>query len=125
MLTDRDVVRDLNEIIDFGALFDDRVLSRHRCTINRDIGTQLNVIFDDHPAELRDFAMHALVLDVTKPITPDDGAAMDDHPGSDSAPVTNSDVRIEHCVVSDRRIIPHKNPGIECDGETDSDAVTE
>src|SRR5215475_6446353 len=114
MLTDRDVVRDLDEIIEFGALFDDCVLSRHRCMINRDIGTQLNVIFDDHFAELRDFAMHALVLDITKSVTTNDGATMDDHSSFDSAPVTNSDIRIEHCVVFDYRIISHTTPGIEC-----------
>ena len=52
---DADVVRDLHEIVDLGALADDRVAGR--AAVDRGVGADLHVVLDDDAAGLRDFLM--------------------------------------------------------------------
>lgn len=123
VLADRDVVRDLDEIVDFRAVFDDCVAESR--AIDRHIGAQLNVILNDHTAKLRNFVMRALVLYVAEAVTADDRPAMNGHTGADPAPFANDHVGIEYRVITDCRIISHKDSGIESDERADPDSVTE
>src|SRR5581483_1674900 len=50
--SDHDVVPDLNEIINFRPLTDDRVLER--AAVDAAVGADLHVVLDDHPADLGD-----------------------------------------------------------------------
>ena len=51
----RDVVRDLHEIVDLGALADDGVAGR--AAVDRGVGADLDVVLNDDAAGLRDFLM--------------------------------------------------------------------
>src|SRR5262245_27201345 len=60
------VVADLNQVVDFGALADDR---RAKCTaVHADVGTDFDVVADDYVPDLRDLTMDAGVLDVAEAI---------------------------------------------------------
>jgi hypothetical protein len=77
VLSHSHIVGNLDEIVDFGALFDD---SPTECgTVDRYIGSQLNVIFNDDTTELGDLMMSALMLYVSKAVGSDHGSTVHDH----------------------------------------------
>jgi len=68
-------VGDLHEVIDLGALADDR--RSQRAAVNGDVGAKFNIVVNDDLADLRDFPVNAGVQNVTKAVRANDGAGMD------------------------------------------------
>jgi hypothetical protein len=75
MLANDDVMADLHEVIDLGALADNR--RPKRAAVDGDVGSNFNIIVDDDLADLRDFPLNAGVQDVTKTVAANDRACMD------------------------------------------------
>lgn len=73
-----DIVCNLDEIVDFSPLLDQGPAERR--AVDRHIGSQFNVVFDDDDAELRDLMMEAMMLHVSESVGSDHGSAMYDHP---------------------------------------------
>src|SRR2546428_294749 len=57
---DRDAVGDVNQVVDFRARLDARLADRR--AVDRGVGANLNVVFDDDGGVLRDFQMRAVGL---------------------------------------------------------------
>src|SRR5205807_297556 len=75
--TDRNIVSDLHEVVDFGAFADDGIADR--AAVNGGAGPDLHVVLDDDATDLHDLAVRALRPDVTETVLPDRAARMDDH----------------------------------------------
>ena len=80
---DGDVVRDLDEIVDLGALPDDRVPGR--AAVDRGVGADFHVVLNDDAAGLRDFLMALRARQIAEAVLPDAGTGMDDHAIADQA----------------------------------------
>src|SRR5581483_574851 len=76
--SDHDVVPDLNEIINFRPLTDDRVLER--AAVDAAVGADLHVVLDDHPADLGDLEVPAGPHGEAEPVLADPDAGMQDYP---------------------------------------------
>jgi len=81
MTSNRDVVRNVDEIVDLCPLADDG--GAQCAAINRGIGADLNVIADDDVAKLKDFPVEAFVKDITEAIRADDRARVNDYAPSE------------------------------------------
>ena len=77
VLSHCDIVGNLDEIVDFGALFDEGLTECR--TVDRYIRSQLNVIFNDDTAELGDLMVSALMLHVSEPVGSNYGSTVHDH----------------------------------------------
>ena len=78
---DADIVGDLHEVVDLGALADDRV--GHGAAIDGGVGADLDVVLDDDAADLRQPLGRTRPGDETEPLAPDLGAAENEHPVAD------------------------------------------
>ena len=76
MPADRAVVSDLDQVVDLGALADDRVAGG--AAVDRGIGADFDVVLDDDAAGLRDFLMALRRRQIAKAVLADAGASMDD-----------------------------------------------
>ena len=85
------VVRDLHEVVDFGAFADDR--RPQRAAVNGDVGADFHVVVNDDVADLRHFAMDAGVENIAKTVGPDHRAGMDPHALADLCLIIQDDVR--------------------------------
>ena len=123
MLANGNVMSDLHEVIDLRAAFNHR--APEGGAIDRDIGSQFHIVFDTDNTQLGNLVMPPFVLHVPKAVAPDDGSAMNDHPGADEAPFPHRHIRIEHAVVADRGIVSDKDAGVECDSGADAGAIAQ
>lgn len=121
MGTDRHVMGDLDQIVDLGALLDDRLADGG--SVDCDIRPKLNVILDRNSAELGNFIMLSLILHIAESVAPDHRAAVNDHPRSDRTAFPDDDVGIQQRIVPDRRIVADKNTGIECHSCANRDPI--
>jgi hypothetical protein len=92
VFSDRDIVGDLDQVIDLGAPLDDGAAERG--SVDSYVGAQFNVVFDDHTAELRNLVMAALMLYVTKTVGSDHGSAMHDHTCAEGTVFSDDDVGV-------------------------------
>jgi len=76
MPSDRDVVRDVNEIVDLGALSDHRIAAR--ATVDRRAGTNFNIILNNHSANLGDFQMPTFAGQIAESVLADMHARVND-----------------------------------------------
>ena len=83
MPSNSDIMGDLDEVIDFRALANDRVA--RRATIDRRIGADLHVILDNDATDLRHFQMAAPPRSEAETVLPDRGAGMNDHAIADQS----------------------------------------
>src|SRR5579884_3780277 len=90
---------DLNEIVDLRPGADDR--KSQCCPIDGDVGAQFDIIFNDHPADLRNLLIFPPVRGEPESIAADDRPAVDDHPLADLHPLSDRDVRINQALLSD------------------------
>src|SRR6266516_1828763 len=81
MATDHDIVADLNQIVDFGALADDRVAIG--AAVDRGPRPDLDVVLQDDAADLRHFEMAAGTRHITEPVLSDAASRMNDDPIAD------------------------------------------
>src|SRR6266850_7400608 len=77
ILADHDVVRDLHEIINFYALLDPRPAKPG--AVNCCVRADLDVVVDLDNPELLNFLLAAIGHFETKPVSSDNGAAMNDY----------------------------------------------
>ena len=76
-----DVVPDLDQIINFRAFADDRVLKG--APVDGRIGADFDVVLDDHPADLRHLQVPAGAHGEAEAVLADAHARMDDDPVAD------------------------------------------
>src|SRR2546427_2851989 len=81
MLTDLDVVGDLDQVVHFRAATDDRLAEGG--AVHGHVRAQLHVVLDDHSSNLGNLVVPSAFLDVAEPVAADDRARMDDHPIAD------------------------------------------
>src|SRR5262249_6343633 len=79
--SDRDVVRDLDEIVDLGALADYRVARRP--TVDCGVGSDLDVVLNDDAPGLRNLLVPLRRREVAEAVLADAGAGMNDHAVAD------------------------------------------
>src|SRR5687767_1172374 len=75
-LTDLNVVSDLNEVIDLSAFAYPSLAQGS--AVDTCIGTDLDILFDDHSSYLWKLDVSIVILNITKPIGTDDDAGMQD-----------------------------------------------
>src|SRR5262245_1213503 len=78
MSADAYIVAYLNQVVDLGALANDRVADR--AAIHRRAGPDLNVILDNNTADLRHFKMPLAAHHKAEAILPDIASRMDNDP---------------------------------------------
>ncbi len=109
---DDDIVADLHEIIDLRPLADDRVAIG--AAIDRRAGADLDVVLDDHAADLRHLEMPARPHREAEAVLTDVRAGMDDHAiadegagdrseRADDAVAPDAHLRADHGVRADHR----------------------
>src|SRR6266852_7624508 len=115
MAADHDVVADLHEIVDLGALADDGVTDA--AAVDGRAGADLDIVLNDDAAELWDLFVSVSAHDETETILSDPAAGMDDHAiadqrmrdrasGADRAVTADGDVRSDHGGRADHRSAP-------------------
>jgi hypothetical protein len=104
MLTNGYVVGDLNLIVYFGT-FSNPSLAKSR-SVNRSIGTNLDVIINLNDPHLRDFDMMALfILSKAKSITADDGTTVHNNPPPKPTAVQNDGARIDKAFSTNGNVV--------------------
>ncbi len=123
MGADRDVMGDLDQVVDLGALLDDCLA---QCgAIDRHIRAQFNIVFDRDPAKLGNLVVPSLILHIAETVASDDRATVHDDPGANRAAFSDDDVRIEEGIVSNGRIVADKHAWVEHHSRTDCDPVSQ
>jgi hypothetical protein len=90
------VVTDLHQVVEFDAVFDDRVA---QCTtVDAGVGTNLHVVADAHSAQLLDLDPGTFFRRKAKAIGPDHGTGMHDATRTDMAVFAHGDARFEPSV---------------------------
>ncbi len=107
---DPNVVGEHHQIVDLRALADDGVAQRG--AIDRAVGADFDIVFDDDIADLRDFVMHAVAGGVAESIAADDDAGVQNHPLAQDAALVDHDVGIDDAVRSDLHLRADVCPGI-------------
>src|SRR6185436_9306208 len=87
------VVSDLDLIVQLDALLDHRVIER--AAVHRGIGTDLDIVADYHPADLRYLEPAAFVHRHAESIRSDHRSGMEDNPLSDHAIVIDGAVGVQ------------------------------
>src|SRR5262245_53655522 len=106
MFTDDDVVRNLDEVIDFRAASDDG--RTERAAIDGDIRADFDVVINDYISNLRHFLMRALIEDIAEAVRANDTAGMNEHAVSDLRSGVNDDIGEEANLFAEDRIVSHK-----------------
>ena len=106
-----DVVRDLDEVINFRAFADDR--RAERAAINRHARADFHVVADEHISNLRHFAMNAAVLHVTETIRTNHRVGMNADALADFCARINRHVRKQIHVVAQFGIVADKIAGLQ------------
>lgn len=107
------VMSDLDQVVDFCALPD--VGGSERGPVDRHIGSDFDVIFNDDDASLWNFMMTAFVLNVSESVTSDHGSGVDNDPGAYPASVLNTHVRMKYGIITDGDAFSQKDTGVEGD----------
>ena len=121
MLTDLDVVGDLDQVVHFRAATDDRLAEGG--AVHGHVRAQLHVVLKDHGSNLGDLSVPSAFLDVAEPVAADDRARMDDHPIADGHPLADRHIGIDHAVLPDDAAFADKHVGIERCAPSDGDPV--
>ena len=103
VLADLDVVADLDEVVDLGPLTDDGPAQRR--PVDRRVGADLDVVLDDHAADLRDLAVRASVEGIAEAVTADHRAGVHDDATAEMHALAQHDPRVQHAP------LPHLDAG--------------
>ena len=101
VLSDHNVVRDLDKIIQLRATFDERF--RKRRPINRRIGTNFDIIFNNDSADLRNFVVSVADRREPEPVAPNNSAAVDNHSVPNRDFLSDTNVWIDKSIITDFR----------------------
>src|SRR5262245_59012072 len=135
IFADLDVVGDLDEIIELHAPADDCRLEGS--PIDAGICPDLNIVFDDHLADLRELDVALTVPDKPETIRANHGARMDDDPVSDFDVLIYNDSRMQRAAVADltafsdvatgldRRLISYHGAGFNDGARSDFHALAD
>src|SRR5262249_28167075 len=116
MAADRDIVSDLHQIVDLGALADHRIAIGS--AIDRGPCPDFHVVLQDDPTELQDLAMALCSHHVAEAVLSDCAAWMHDHAIADQG-VGNRDVGADYAVAADAHV--RSNGGARVDHGASSD----
>ena len=111
MLTEGDVVGDLDQVIHLGALADNG--RAERATVHGHICPQLDVVADDDVADLGHLAMDAVIQNVAEAIRADDRAGMDADAVADFSAGIERDVGKEVDVLAQQAIRANAVKGLQ------------
>src|SRR5690349_6006130 len=135
LLADSHVVRDVDQVIDFGASSHDRVVDT--ASIDGGVRPDLDIVANDAPADVRDLLVRSIAEHITKSVATDSRPGVNEHAltdlgsgincdagpqprtSADRHPIPNHAVRANHHAVSDRR--PGANDCVLTDGNAMSD----
>lgn len=98
-----DIVSNLHQIIDFSTLANNCCRISQRSTIYSCIGTNLDIIFDNHRADLWDLMMLVFKSSETKTIATDHRTIMDNHSISDTDLFSHRNTGVDPCMTTDFR----------------------
>src|SRR5208283_1890639 len=119
VLTDADVVPNLDEVIYFGAPPDHG--RTQGAAVHRDAGAQLDVVADDDVADLGHFPVHAVVGDVPKAVGPDDTSGMNPHAVADFRPGIEDHVWEQVDILAELAIGPNVVAAVQDGARADAD----
>ena len=112
VLADFDVVRNLNQVVQFDPAANDRGLQRS--AIDAGIRADFDIIFDDDSSHLRELDMTLAVTDETKSIRADHCAGMDDDAVSDRHVFVDDDSWIQRALAADEGCFADVASGFDC-----------
>src|SRR5688572_30423550 len=105
---------DLNQIVDLRSTFYPRLADRR--AIDRRIRTDLDIVFDHNPADLRDLEPTFLfILGISKTVRSDRRVVMDDAIRTDLAILANGDARMYHRPLADRDTVVDRHVRVNAD----------
>src|SRR5713226_7084402 len=104
MASNDDIVGNVDQIINLGALADDR--RAQRGAVYRRVGSDFNIVPDDDVADLKDLPVPAFVENIAVSVGTDDGAGMDRDAVSELRPRVKDHVRKQARVLADLAIAP-------------------
>src|SRR5713101_5358460 len=110
MAADHDIVADLNQIVDFGALADDRIAIG--AAVDRGPRPDLDVVLQDDAADLRHFEMAAPAHHITEPVLSDAASRMNDDAIADQR-MRERGSRADRAVAADAHGGPDDGAGLE------------
>lgn len=119
VLSDLDVVRNLDEVIDFRSFTDDG--SPEAGAVDGGVCADFNIVFNDDDSALGDFGVFALDFFETKSVTSDDGAGVEDDAVADFATVKDRGAGVEVAVCADVGMVTEVALGFEDGVCADSD----
>ena len=98
MLTNADIMRDLDLIINLGAPSDLGIAKLG--PVYAGTGADLHIITQTNPASMGIFVVTSVIEVVAQSICPDDGVGMDDYPVTQDTPVSDDHVGPKFAVVA-------------------------
>src|SRR6516165_5009969 len=113
MATDDDVVGDLHEVVDLGSFADDCI--RQGSSVDRGIGSDLNIIANDYAADLRHFDVSIAAQGKSEPVLSNACAGVENHAVSDNR---MHDGRAGAHVAITTEHDPESNHGACCNGRS-------
>ena len=123
LFADRDVVGNLNLVVDFAASSDHR--SGETGTVDGRSCPDFNIIFKHDNADLGDFEVDPLALVVAMAVGSDHRIGLDDDPVPDQAAVLDHRIGIDFTVISNARLIENDDPCMNPASLTDLDAISD
>src|SRR3989338_11166793 len=112
---------DLNQIIDLRSPSDNCLI--HTRAVDRDISADLNIVFNNHASDLRNFLMLALYLNISKSIGTDNRSTVNNHAILQCHSFANRNVWINQTIASHNRVMTHKASGTNDGMITDLDGL--
>ncbi|EXI73672.1 MAG: hypothetical protein AW07_02358 [Candidatus Accumulibacter sp. SK-11] len=103
---------DLNLVVELDPIGDQRVVER--TAVDRGIRSDLDIIADHHPPDLRDLDPPLAFLGKTEAVGADHRPRMNDRPPADHAAVVDDDVGMEERVVADRYAVANHAARLQC-----------
>ncbi len=111
VFSDLDVVRDLDEVVDFRSFADDG--SPEAGAVDGGVCADFYIIFDDNNSALRDFGVFTLDFFETESVTSDHGAGVKDDAVADFAAVEDGGAWVEVAVRADVGMVTEVALGFE------------
>ncbi len=113
ILADHTVMADMHQVIEFATVLDDRVVERS--AVDRRVGTDFDVVANQHPTQLRNLDPVLTIRRKTETIGTDHCPSMNNASLTDLAIVINGHSWVEHRTVANSGPITNDTAGIDDD----------